>query len=447
MKSHSFVANVVIVALLLALGVQGAWAQEPGQRGETDPKTAPTGALAQVGIQTQDLSGELTPEDLVHTLTCGGLKVSNIKYVGADAAAGVFQSTPGIIGIEDGIILSSGNIANVIGPNTSNGISANNGTPGDADLTALAGTTTYDAAVLEFDFVANADRIQFRYVFASDEYNEYVDQYNDMVAVFVNGVNCAKIGADVVSVNTVNLLDNNGKFVNNDLASGAPLNTEMDGLTTVLTCQAPVKAGVANHVKVAIADTRDARLDSNVFIEACSFTCCSGKNCPDNPELAKNCASDAPPFYVVTNRTFEDLSRPGTGCQPIILNHPDCKNCCDTGQDSVTACNQVEADMVNRVCPLLAKRVDWSQSPGTETVYQMCCGETPLCQGNQWSYRIRVLLPNGTCPIRDETCYSCLPPGTGIDLPAPIIVGGLGILGVLLAGVGIVIRRRTRTAA
>ena len=446
MKSHSFVAHTVIVALLLlALGVQGAWAQEP-ERGVTGTKTAPTGALVVVGIQTEDLSGTLTPEDLVHTLTCGELQVSNVKYTGVDVAAGVFQSTPGIIGLNQGIILSTGNIANVIGPNTSDGISVNNGAAGDADLDPLAGDPTHDAAVLEFDFVANADRIQFRYVFASDEYNEYVDEYNDVVAVLVNGVNCAKIGSDVVSINTVNLLKNSGYFLNNDIASGAPLNTEMDGLTTVLTCQAPAKPGVVNHVKMAIADAKDSGLDSNVFIEACSFTCCSGKNCPDNPELAKNCASVAPPFYVVTNRTFEDLSRPGTGCQPIILNHPDCKDCC-LGFDSVEPCNDVETDMMTRVCPLLAKRVDWSQSPGTETVYQMCCGETPQCQGNKWSYRIRVLLPDGTCPIRDETCYSCLPPGTGIDLPAPLIVGGLGILGLVLVGAGIVIRRRTGKAA
>jgi hypothetical protein len=444
MKSHPFVANIVIVALLLvALGVQGTWAQET-ERGVTGPKSAPEGALAQAGIQTQDLSTELTPEDLVHTLTCGGLQVSNVTYTGADVAAGVFQSTPGIIGLDNGIILSTGVIGNVVGPNTSSGISANNGTPGDADLDPLAGIATHDAAVLEFDFIANADKIQFRYVFASDEYNEYVGEYNDLVAVFVNGVNCAKIGSDVVSVNNVNLAKNAGYFINTDIPGGAPLNTEMDGLTTVLTCQAAVNAGVANHVKVAIADADDSSLDSNVFIEACSFACCSGKNCPDNPELSKTCATAAPPFYVVTNRTFEDLSRPGTGCQPVILNHPDCKDCCNLEN---AACNAVDTDMMTRVCPLLAKRVDWSQSQGTETVYQMCCGESPQCEGNKWAYRIRALLPDGTCPIRDETCYSCLPPGTGIDLPAPVIVGGLGILGAVLLGAGLVLRRRTKKAA
>jgi hypothetical protein len=35
-----------------------------------------------------------------------------------------------------------------------------------------------------------------------------------------------------------------------------------------------------------------------------------------------------------------------------------------------------------------------------------------------------------------------LPPDTGIDLPAPIIVGGLALLGAALLAVGTVMRRR-----
>ena len=45
----------------------------------------------------------------------------------------------------------------------------------------------------------------------------------------------------------------------------------MDGLTTVLTCDSTVNAGVTNHMKLAIADTADYALDSNVFIEAGSL--------------------------------------------------------------------------------------------------------------------------------------------------------------------------------
>jgi hypothetical protein len=446
MRSRSFLPNVVIVALLLlAIAVQGVWAQEQPPREETGPKTLPEAVAAPAGILTEDLSGPLTPEDLVYTLACGGLNVSNVKYTGVDVAAGVFQGGAGIIGFDNGIILSTGNIVDVVGPNTQDDIGVDNGAAGDTQLDALAGYPTHDAAVLEFDFLANANKVQFRYVFASDEYNEFVgSEYNDVFAFYVNGVNCATIGSDAVSVNTVNGTKNSGSYINNDIASGAALNTEMDGLTTVLICNAAVNPTAPNHVKLAIADASDFIYDSNVFIEACSLTCCVGDNCPDDPELSKNCTSTAPPFYVVVNRSFEDLSRPGTGCQPIILKQPECKDCCNPEDP---ACNAANTDMETRVCPLLAKRVDWSKSSGTETVYQMCCGETPECKGNMWSYRIRELRSDGTCPIQDETCYACLPPGTGIDLPGPVIVGGLAIIGLGMLAVGVVIRTRTRKTA
>jgi hypothetical protein len=46
----------------------------------------------------------------------------------------------------------------------------------------------------------------------------------------------------------------------------------MDGLTTLLTCQAAVNSGVTNTVKLAIADASDAEFDSNVFIQANGVT-------------------------------------------------------------------------------------------------------------------------------------------------------------------------------
>ncbi|RPJ23972.1 MAG: hypothetical protein EHM35_16770, partial [Planctomycetaceae bacterium] len=249
MKSRSFLLSVVLVVLLLsALGIQGIRAQEPPPREETGPKQPLAGAaVSPAGIQTADLTGDLIPEDLVYSLTCGEMTVSNVTFTGAEVAAGVFQGGNGIIGFDKGIILSTGDIANVVGPNTSNGIGVVNGTAADADLTALSGFPTHDAAVLEFDFVAQTTEIQFRYVFASDEYNEFVgSDFNDVFAFYVNGQNCATIAGDAISINTVNGTQNSGFYINNDIPSGAALNTEMDGLTTVLTCVAPVNANQAN---------------------------------------------------------------------------------------------------------------------------------------------------------------------------------------------------------
>jgi hypothetical protein len=67
--------------------------------------------------------------------------------------------------------------------------------------------------------------------------------------------------------------------------------------------------------------------------------------CPDDPELSLSCKPDAPPYYVVVNRTFERLgSQYGTGCVPWILNHPDCTECGSTQPDCQAAAIDVERD-------------------------------------------------------------------------------------------------------
>lgn len=242
----------------------------------------PARPAAAVPILTADLSGPLEPADLVASLVGAGVTTSNATYVGAETAAGTFSSGDPAIGFNAGIILSSGAVGDVVGPNTSDGTTTNHGTAGDADLTALSGVTTLDAAVLEFDFVPDADQIFFSYVFSSDEYNEFVNSpFNDSFGFFVNGTNCATVeGGDPVTVNTIN----NGNpfgidathpelYRNNDLDDGGgAIDTEMDGLTVVLTCSASVNPGVTNHMKLAIADGSDTALDSNVFLAAGSFS-------------------------------------------------------------------------------------------------------------------------------------------------------------------------------
>jgi len=234
-----------------------------------------------LSVSVQNLAGPLEPSDLAQFLAGPGISVSNVRYTGVEVAGGTFSGGGGL-GLDAGIILSSGNVAHLIGPNVLDGVTGDNGTIGDADLDAISGFTTYDAAVLEFDFVPAGDVVTFRYVFASDEYNEWVNSaYNDTFAFFVNDVNYATVGAgQPVSVNTIN----NGKpfgsdpranpslYRNNDLDDGGgSIGTEMDGLTVVLTLTAPVDRDVTNRMKLAIADASDHVWDSNVLIGAGTF--------------------------------------------------------------------------------------------------------------------------------------------------------------------------------
>lgn len=235
-------------------------------------------------------------ENLVNTLLGPGISASNISsqiYIGKNklkddgsdvlgnsSSAGTFTGGAEAIGFDEGIILSTGGVKNVLGPNEHDEITQVNGLAGDDDLDDLAGFPTVDATVLEFDFVPTENSIAFQYVFASDEYNEFVDsEFNDVFAFYVNGVNVAVVPNSVtaadpdglpVSINTIN--NNLHPFWYFDNDSGAR-DLEMDGMTLGLfTIQAPVTPDVTNHIKLAIADGSDAYLDSNVFLRAGSFT-------------------------------------------------------------------------------------------------------------------------------------------------------------------------------
>src|SRR2546426_7650260 len=97
--------------------------------------------LAHADITTTDLTSEgLTPIDLANTLVGEGITISNVTYTGDNTAAGTFSGGTGIIGFESGIILSSGKVADVAGPNTADGTTttfSSDPTP-DSDLQALA---------------------------------------------------------------------------------------------------------------------------------------------------------------------------------------------------------------------------------------------------------------------------------------------------------------------
>jgi hypothetical protein len=253
-----------------------------------------TASTASAALTADDLAdASPTPAQLADVLGGSGVTISNVTYTGALTAAGTFAGGTGIVGFEDGVVLGSGAVGSITGPNTQDGVTTAHGTPGDAELDALVGAGTQDAAVLEFDLVPSASVLEFRYVFSSDEYNEFVSEgvttgVNDVFGFFVNGRNCATVPGtgDPVSINTINggnpfgTLDPAAGVVakrpdlyrNNDLSDGGgAIDTEADGLTVVLTCTAPVTAGQPNRVKLAIADRGDGSLDSNVFLQRGSF--------------------------------------------------------------------------------------------------------------------------------------------------------------------------------
>ncbi len=143
---------------------------------------------------------------------------------------------------------------------------------GNAALDAIALGTTQDAAVFTIEFETTGGDVFFNYIFASDEYNEFVDAgFNDAFGLFLDGTNIALLadGVTPVTIDNVNLGDTPGLFNDND---GGAFDIEYDGFTNGFTASAFGLSAGTHTLSFAIADVGDGIYDSAVFIEAGSLT-------------------------------------------------------------------------------------------------------------------------------------------------------------------------------
>uniref|UniRef100_UPI003983190E OmpA family protein n=1 Tax=Daejeonella sp. TaxID=2805397 RepID=UPI003983190E len=157
-----------------------------------------------------------------------GVVIGNISHKGYPLSILSFTSTPGVLQVPKGLILSSGNSYNVAGYNNSHNQSSTFSDVAvpelDKDLSSLIKEKLYDICSIEFDFVPMDNSIQFNYQFGSDEYPEYVDSpYNDIFAFIVSDETGSKNIALVpsttvpVSINTINFKTNKDHFIDNNL--------------------------------------------------------------------------------------------------------------------------------------------------------------------------------------------------------------------------------------
>ena len=221
---------------------------------------------------------------------------------------GYFTGGGNIIGIDSGIVMSTGNINSI--PN--NGFaSASFSGAGDADVLQVAQSVGWgtppsimrDRAVLEFDFVApQGDSISFEYCFGSEEWPVYpCSQYNDAFGFFISGPgisgsysNNAKNvsivpGTTSLPVAITSIHNGTGgspcngnpsyaQYYNNGPTSQAFTFADLNANNTYgawtdvfLTKPIWVNACDTYHVKLAICDGVDWVFDSAVFLKAKSF--------------------------------------------------------------------------------------------------------------------------------------------------------------------------------
>ena len=220
---------------------------------------------------------------LATALVGSGVTVSNVVLSCPGASNALFSGGGATsVGLNSGVLLTSGSAALVPGQNNVQDASLDTGAPGDAELSAYAGFDTYDRCALEFDFEAIANSVSIRYVFASEEYQEYVNsEFNDVFAFLVTGPNPAggmysnvniatvPMTTTAVAINTINHLTNTTYYIDNP--PGVNTTIEYDGLTVILTASVEIVPCASYHFKLAIADASDRILDSGVFLEEASF--------------------------------------------------------------------------------------------------------------------------------------------------------------------------------
>ncbi len=186
---------------------------------------------------------------------------------GVTGQANQFGKVNGFVPGQNTWVLSTGRVDDLVGvPSTF--ASTNLGGDGNAALSGLSGYPTYDASSYKVTLVPNGHTLVVRYAFGSEEYPEYVgSSYNDVMGVFVNGVNCALVPgtSTPVSINSINQYNNSQYYVDNSQGA-AGYHTTLDGLTVPLECRVPVTPGKQVTVEIAVADASDHAYDSAVAL-------------------------------------------------------------------------------------------------------------------------------------------------------------------------------------
>jgi hypothetical protein len=198
----------------------------------------------------------------------GGLSITGVTVMtGAASQFGTytgFTSPPVTIG--NGVVLSTGQVANVI---PGGAASTDTGRPGTAEFDAYGPgrisnfDSSYDVAAILVNFTLSApSQVGFDFVFGSIEYPVYTNNYTDAFLAFLDGTsnqivfdpagNAVQVGSSFAAELTVH--DTNTVFA------------DPHGLLRLKTFTNDTLAAGAHSILFEIGDVNDHILDSAVFI-------------------------------------------------------------------------------------------------------------------------------------------------------------------------------------
>jgi subtilisin-like proprotein convertase family protein len=230
-------------------------------------------------------------ENLVRDhLTGSGIEILSIESSNSPLSFGFFTDGDTAIELSRGLILSTGFAVNAEDDGKDFASGSNSGLDTLSELAPLATSTMYNIAYVRIRFKPFSDSIQFRYVFASEEYPEYAcTSFNDIFGFFLSGpnpdggnyndLNIALIPGTNLPVSINNLHPENLVF-----PSCPPVNAQFyhdnkdsnmqpvyDGFTDIFTAKAKVTPCGVYEMLLTIADVGDFHFDSAVFLEANSL--------------------------------------------------------------------------------------------------------------------------------------------------------------------------------
>ncbi len=233
----------------------------------------------------------------------------------------------------EGIIMTTGfaksaDKSNECGSNA-NASNQNDGVDGDPDLKSINNVSSHDACIIEFDFRPTVDTVRFSFVFASEEYHDFVlHGANDVFGFFLSGPdisgpfennakNIALIpNTDIpVAIDNINYGPGGGiglkvcmghpslcnycdYLVDNSEEDTDPNSTFQqfvyDAFTTALVAKNVVHPCKWHHIKLAVGDAKDFRFDTGVLLEKGSFNPGNIKEetNPDNASIYESCRNN-----------------------------------------------------------------------------------------------------------------------------------------------------------
>jgi len=252
-----------------------------------------------------DRKGEIL---IKNTFRNNSFRSSDVQLIGSTASVGVFENALGDIGIDRGLVFSTGQVLSLAQANDNSDAQASSITPDDflgedEDLQRLTNSSIEEVSGLKMTVIPREDRIEFRYVFGSEEYPEFnCAVNNDVLGIFITGPNpngpdyiaqnialvpdpadpsgftftnfpvwTNSVNSGVAGTRTTEVCDGANESLGfaqyyNDNTGGQ--NLKLNGYLDVFRALAEVVPCAEYTVKIVIANAHDFAFDSAVFLEA-----------------------------------------------------------------------------------------------------------------------------------------------------------------------------------